>query len=137
MPRVTDESTTVANEPPSRQTGDNANAGNPSWRILRAVATPIAVALLLQVLSSLASAIPLLALVRIVDGLTRGTDAVWPAVWWFIGGLGGALSLGSLALLITHLVDLRVQAGLRMQLADKLSRLPLGWFDQSLSLIHI
>ena len=133
MPRVTDEPTTVANESPSRPTGDNANAGNPSWRILRPVATPIAVALLLQVLSSLASAIPLLALVRIVDGLTRGTDAVWPAVWWFIGGLGGALSLGSLALLITHLVDLRVQAGLRMQLADKLSRLPLGWFDQSSS----
>ena len=67
------------------------------------MSVPIAVALLLQVLGSLASAIALLALVRIVDGLSRGTDAVWPAVWWFIGGLGGALILGALALLITHI----------------------------------
>ena len=133
MPLVSDEPTTATNESTSRPRGGDANAGNPVWHILRPVSVPIAVALLLQILGSLASAIPLRAMTRIVDGLTRGTDAVWPAVWWFIGGLGGALVLGSLALLITHLVDLRVQAGLREQLADKLSRLPLGWFDQSSS----
>lgn len=130
MPHVTDEPTTAPKEPTSQPTEDSTNTGNPVWRILRPVSTPIAVALLLQVLGSLVSAIPLLALVRIVDELLLGTDKVWPAVWWFIGGIGGALALGSLALLITHLVDLRVQAGLRVQLADKLSRLPLGWFDQ-------
>ena len=123
MPLVSDEPTTATNESTSRPRGGDANAGNPVWRILRPVSVPIAVALLLQILGSLASAIPLRAMTRIVDGLTRGTDAVWPAVWWFIGGLGGALALGSLALLLTHLVDLRVQAGLREQLADKLSRL--------------
>ena len=93
MPLVTDEPTTATNESASRPTGGDTNAGNPVWRILRPVSVPIAVALLLQILGSLASAIPLRAMTRIVDGLTRGTDAVWPAVWWFIGGLGGALAL--------------------------------------------
>ena len=133
MSDATDEPTTAPKGPTSQPTEDSANTGKPAWRILRPVSAPIAVALLLQVLGSLASAIPLLALVRIVNELLLGTDKVWPAVWWFIGGLGGALALGSLALLITHLVDLRLQAELRVQLADKLSRLPLGWFDQSSS----
>lgn len=133
MSDATDEPTTAPKEPTSQPTEDSANTEKPAWRILRPVSAPIAVALLLQVLGSLASAIPLLALVRIVNELLLGTDKVWPAVWWFIGGLGGALALGSLALLITHLVDLRLQAELRVQLADKLSRLPLGWFDQSSS----
>lgn len=133
MSDATDEPTTAPKEPTSQPTEDSANTEKPAWRILRPVSAPIAVALLLQVLGSLASAIPLLALVRIVNELLLGTDKVWSAVWWFIGGLGGALALGSLALLITHLVDLRLQAELRVQLADKLSRLPLGWFDQSSS----
>ena len=47
--------------------------------------------------------------------------------------LGARAAFSFLALAITHFADLDLQAQLRIRIADKLGRLPLGWFSRTSS----
>lgn len=48
----------------------------------------------------------------------------------FLIALGSSITLGAVALLISHIADVDLQARLRLGLAAKLARLPLGRFDE-------
>nr|WP_316669237.1 ABC transporter ATP-binding protein [uncultured Propionibacterium sp.] len=92
---------------------------------------PLVIAVVMQVVSSASSVVPLwglLTLIRRVTGAAVGSS--WAALFIFLMGLACSVGLNSLALLVCHFVDTDVQARLRRALADKLGRLPLAWFDE-------
>ncbi|MEL4211805.1 ABC transporter ATP-binding protein, partial [Corynebacterium bovis] len=98
-------------------------------RILRPVLPALTVGVVLQVLGSAVSVVTYLALAALADCLLRGGTVVTGPLLWFLTGLGFSALFGALALLVTHFADVSLQARLRLTLAAKLSRLPLGWFD--------
>lgn len=92
---------------------------------------PLMVAVVMQVVASASSVVPLwglLTLIRRVTGTAVGSP--WNALFVFLMGLACSVGLNSLAMLVCHFVDTNVQARLRRALADKLGRLPLAWFDE-------
>ena len=119
----------------------------PILRLLQPVGRSLGLGVGLQVAASICSALTFVALAQMVTRLLerdetglrseRGTDllrALDPAIAvptvWFLSALSLSALFGALALLVTHFVDLRLQADLRRKLAAKLSRMPLGWFDE-------
>lgn len=118
-----------------------APTGSSLTRLLRPVSAHTAIALVFEVIGAAASVLPFIALTQIahelVDayqhGVAPNTDATWDGVFLLLIGIGIQLGFTSLALLITHFADVRLQAHLRLTLADKMGRLPLGWFDNNSS----
>lgn len=112
---------------------DTASAGAVSLRTIKPVMPWIAVAVVLQVLGSVLSAVQFLALAELAVRLVSG-GADWDAskgpLFLFLIALGSSITLGAVALLISHIADVDLQARLRLGLAAKLARLPLGWFDE-------
>lgn len=119
----------------------------PILRLLQPVRRPLGLGVGLQVVASICSALTFVALAQMVTRLLqrdetglrseRGTnlmDVLDPAIAvptaWFLSALSLSAFLGALALLVTHFADLRLQADLRRKLVAKLSRMPLGWFDE-------
>ncbi|MBK4214307.1 ABC transporter ATP-binding protein [Paracoccus caeni] len=62
--------------------------------------------------------------------LNGGMVPVAPLVVFCLLWLGLGLALMTLSEFLAHLADNRLTTGLRLQLADHLSRLPLGWFGR-------
>ncbi|MBC3186410.1 ABC transporter ATP-binding protein [Corynebacterium sp. zg-331] len=116
----------VASEDPG---GDTLAPPGAMTRILRPVVPALTAGVILQVLGSAATVVTYLALAALADRLLDGDTAVTGPLLWFLTGLGLSALFGALALLITHFADVSLQARLRRTLAAKLSRLPLGWFD--------
>ncbi|MFT3663194.1 MAG: ABC transporter ATP-binding protein [Gordonia sp. (in: high G+C Gram-positive bacteria)] len=102
---------------------------NSTLRIVRPVLGGLGAGVGLQVIGSLLSALPYPALAVLAERLISGDGAVTGPLIVFLAGLGCSVLFGSLAMTVTHFADVRLQAGLRLTLARKLSRLPLGWFD--------
>ncbi|WPF66752.1 MULTISPECIES: ABC transporter ATP-binding protein [unclassified Corynebacterium] len=98
-------------------------------RILRPVLPALAAGVILQGIGSAMTIVTYVALATLTDRLLGGDVAVAGPLLWFLTGLGLSALFGAVALMITHFADVRLQARLRLTLAAKLSRLPLGWFD--------
>lgn len=111
--------------------------GRPLRSVLRPVALPLAVAVLLQLVGSLAGLVPLLAVVELArvvlpaldGGLVDGGRA-WMVVWVAAGALFVRLAALMVAAYVTHMADLDLALDVRQRLVRQLGRVPLGWFGQ-------
>ncbi|PIE28217.1 MAG: iron-siderophore ABC transporter permease, partial [Micrococcales bacterium] len=106
----------------------------PLLKVLRPVAKPLIVAVVLQIGAAAVSVVPYVAILRLSQTLLNtppDAGEAWLQVGWFLGAVGLQALLASLALLLTHFADVELQARLRRGLTNTLGRLPLGWFDDS------
>lgn len=133
MTATTDQVAAPATEPdapPSRQRAEAAAL----TELLRPVAGRIRVAQVLGALGAAAGLVPFVALAGLADALLApgpvDRSAVEAAVWLVIAGLGARAGLTGLALAITHVADVRLQAVLRRRMTAHLGRVPLGWFSE-------
>lgn len=117
-------------ETPSENAADAFSVG----RLIAPVKRVLVVACLVQAIGAVAGVTPFIAVaelgrVLLADGPVNRERA------WLIAGLGaGALVVRLLCLMaangLTHLADVDFQLGLRRRMADRLARVPLGWFTQ-------
>lgn len=133
MTATTDQVAAPAAEPdapPSRQRAEAAAL----TELLRPVAGRIRVAQVLGALGAAAGLVPFVALAGLADALLApgpvDRSAVEAAVWLVLAGLGARAGLTGLALAITHVADVRLQAVLRRRMTAHLGRVPLGWFSE-------
>lgn len=108
--------------------------------LLTPVRVPIGIAVILYVISALATIVPLIAVVELArvllpaaSGQAIDQSRVWVIVWVVIGALLVRAVAQFVSLVITHLTDANLQASLRQRIVDHLRRIPLGWFDQHAS----
>ncbi|MFG3396470.1 MULTISPECIES: ABC transporter ATP-binding protein [Streptomyces] len=103
-------------------------------RLLRPYRTSLVAVFVLQIVSSLAGLAPLIAVVELGRVLlTPGPvdhDAAWSAVWIGVAGLLVRVVLAAASGGIAHLVDGRLQLSLRRLLAERLGKVPLGWYSR-------
>lgn len=90
-----------------------------------------------QLLASAATVVPFIGIVEIgrellADGPVD-TSRVWAIVAVVVIALLVRTIAGGAALTITHYADVDLQRSLRRRIVDKLSRLPLGWFNTTSS----
>ncbi|WP_063062633.1 ABC transporter ATP-binding protein [Nocardia sienata] len=101
---------------------------------LRAHLWSFAAVVVLQIIGAVAGLAPLLAVVELGRTLLSPGPVDEGHVWFVV--LAGALGLFAQLLFtgvstgIGHLVDTRVQLGFRRLLADRLGKVPLGWFSR-------
>ncbi|QXV59380.1 ABC transporter ATP-binding protein [Amycolatopsis sp. TNS106] len=102
-------------------------------RLLRPFAGSFAVVVVLQVIGALAGLAPLLAVVELGRALLSpgpvDESRVWTAVAVGAAGLFVRLVLTAASSGIGHLLDGRVQLTFRRLLAERLGRVPIGWFS--------
>ncbi|ORT47785.1 hypothetical protein KBI5_17820, partial [Frankia sp. KB5] len=103
----------------------------PLARLLAPLRSLLIAAVVLQAVSSVAAVVSLIALAEAVRALLVASpdeDKVW--VWVAVCGTTAPVSLlaASAAVTLTHVGDARLQLRLRRALADRLGRVPLGWF---------
>lgn len=105
--------------------------------LLAPVRTRTIIAQLIQVIASAATVVPFIGIVELGRTLLApgpvDSGRVWGVVALVAGGLAARALLSFVALSITHFADLDLQAQLRIRIADKLGRLPLGWFSRTSS----
>ena len=110
-------------------------------RILRPVAGRTAIGVVFELIGAASTIIPFIAIAKLAQllvGAVRNSTpvdgtAAMHGVFLFLFGIGMQLGFTALALLVTHFADVYLQAKIRVQLADKMGRLPLGWFDDNSS----
>ncbi|QVM98997.1 ABC transporter ATP-binding protein [Pseudomonas sp. SORT22] len=99
--------------------------------LLRPFRARLCLAVVVQAISGVSSLLPLIALAHLADSLQQAPPLA-PGVmnWVLLAVLGSALWLcgQTLALHLTHGVDADLCERLRVRLAERLQRLPLGWF---------
>lgn len=108
------------------------NASDPRAlvRLLRPALPMIVAGAVLQAAASAVSVVPYWAVLKLSTTLTSASpDDAWRYVTWFLGAVGVQAALSSIALLLTHVADVELQARLRRDLTDVLGRVPLAWFD--------
>ncbi len=90
-----------------------------------------------QLLASAATVVPFIGIVEIGRALLADgpvdTSRVWAIVAVVVIALLVRTIAGGAALTITHYADVDLQRSLRRRIVDKLSRLPLGWFNTTSS----
>jgi ATP-binding cassette, subfamily B, bacterial IrtA/YbtP len=100
--------------------------------LLAPVRGRLALACLLQALSAVAGVVPFVAVAEIGAELVgdgpADDDRVRAIAMVAIAGLGARALLALAAGTVTHLADSNLQLDLRRRLADRLERVPLGWF---------
>lgn len=105
--------------------------------LLRPIRGWLALAVLLQILSSVLVLMPLIGLTQLAEVLmsTRPdrVSEAWQTVKYSAVCLGGGLALRGLAELTTHLADNAFSLWLRRQLARRMAHAPLGWFSENSS----
>ncbi|MGO1972697.1 MAG: ABC transporter ATP-binding protein/permease [Propionibacteriaceae bacterium] len=122
--------------PPAKRTAGGTTRGQ--WRsqasreLFRPVKPQLITSGVLQGIITLLQLAPFLLLVELARQLLTGADptSLRGLAIGFVVLLGVGALLSSALVLWLHLVDARFSAAVRRQLLDKLSRLPLGWFDQ-------
>ena len=102
--------------------------------LLRPQRGRLAVAAVLQVVAAAVGLAPYVAVAGIAGVLLSPADADSSAVWrWVLVAVGGLVvrtAFTALAYSITHLADADLGLDLRLRLADRLGRVPLGWFTE-------
>lgn len=105
--------------------------------VLRTVRVPLAVAVGLQIVGSLAGLVPLLAIVELarvllpsLDGAPVDDARAWAVVWIAAAALFVRLATLMTAAYVTHLADLDLALDVRQRLVRHLGQVPLGWFGQ-------
>ncbi|MBN6052867.1 ABC transporter ATP-binding protein [Nonomuraea sp. RK-328] len=103
-------------------------------RLLRPYGWSFAAVVVLQVIGAVAGLAPLLAVVELGRTLLSpgpvDPDRVWTVVIAGAIGLFVRLLFTAASFGIGHLVDAQVQLAFRRQLADRLGRVPIGWFSR-------
>ncbi|MFE3188798.1 ABC transporter ATP-binding protein [Nocardia sp. NPDC059240] len=101
--------------------------------ILAPVSGPLTIAGLIVAVAAVCSVLPFLLIVsacRELLAATPDTDRVWRLLLFAVLVLVARAVLHAAALTWSHAVDARYQLSLRRLLADKLTRVPLGWFGE-------
>lgn len=109
------------------------NPVQPLASLLAPLRSLLVVAVALQAVSSVAAVVSLIAVAEAAQALLaagRDEDQVW--LWVAVCGTTAPVSLltASAAVTLTHVGDARLQLRLRRALADRLGRVPLGWFSR-------
>jgi ATP-binding cassette, subfamily B, bacterial IrtA/YbtP len=130
---ATDTAETTTRRPAASAESEPAQA--PSIKpLLRPYAGGFAAVVILQAIGSVAGLVPLLAVVELGRTLLLpgpiNHHHVWNIVIAAAVGLFIKLVCTSAATAIGHLIDGQVQLALRRQLAERLGRVPIGWFSQ-------
>ncbi|MGE2723939.1 ABC transporter ATP-binding protein [Mycolicibacterium pulveris] len=90
-----------------------------------------------QLLASAATVVPFIGIVEIGRELLADGPVNTSRVWTIVAIVAIALLVrtvaGGAALTLTHYADVDLQRSLRRRIVDKLSRLPLGWFNTTSS----
>ncbi|MCL7364062.1 ABC transporter ATP-binding protein [Streptomyces ardesiacus] len=119
--------------PESDAEGPAATSRQVLLRLLRPYRTSLVAVFALQIVSSLAGLAPLIAVVELGRVLLApgpvDHGAAWLAVWLGVGGLLLRVVLAAASGGIAHLVDGRLQLSLRRLLAQRLGKVPLGWYS--------
>ncbi|MEU8521768.1 ABC transporter ATP-binding protein [Streptomyces sp. NBC_01216] len=114
--------------------GTDATPRQVLLRLLRPYRAGIVAVLALQIVSSLAGLAPLIAVVELGRVLLApgpaDPAAAWTAVWIGVAGLLVRVVLAAASGGIAHLVDGRLQLTLRRLLAQRLGKVPLGWYSR-------
>ncbi|MGO1582678.1 MAG: ABC transporter ATP-binding protein, partial [Actinomycetaceae bacterium] len=90
----------------------------------------------LQVLASVATVAPYVAVAELARGMLAGAGGRADAGTWVLVAVVGLLVravAGQVAYGVAHVADLHLQAGLRRDLTARLATLPLGWFGRRAS----
>lgn len=102
----------------------------PSRSVLAQIRGRLAAAAGLQAVASLAGVAALVSVAEAGVALTGSTPATaWTWAWVGAGSALAALALATAATVISHLADNGLQLRLRRAMADRLGRVPLGWFS--------
>lgn len=100
--------------------------------LLEPIRSKLVLACVVQALSALAGLVPFIAVAEIgreLLGDSPDNDRLWRIAVVAIVGLLARLVLLFSAAAITHFADNDLQLALRRRIADRLGRVPLGWFD--------
>ena len=125
-------------EAKARSSLEKARAGQAAVkRLSRPVRGWIGVAQLLTVASAVLGVVPYIALVRLGDLLLSAyrtdspvdADRARGVLMLLLAAYGARLGLYFVALLLTHVADLKMRDGLRRSIVERLSRAPLAWFS--------
>ena len=125
-------------EAKARKSLEKARAGQAAVkRLSRPVRRWIGVAQLLTVASAALGVVPYIALVRLGDLLLSAyrtdspvdADRARGVLMLLLAAYGARLGLYFVALLLTHVADLKMRDGLRRSIVERLSRAPLAWFS--------
>lgn len=125
-------------EAKARKSLERARAGQSAVkRLSRPVRGWIGVAQLLTVASAALGVVPYIALVRLGDLLLSAyrtdspvdADRARGVLMLLLAAYGARLGLYFVALLLTHVADLKMRDGLRRSIVERLSRAPLAWFS--------
>ena len=125
-------------EAKARKSLEKARAGQSVVkRLSRPVRGWIGVAQLLTVASAALGVVPYIALVRLGDLLLSAyrtdspvdADRARGVLMLLLAAYGARLGLYFVALLLTHVADLKMRDGLRRLIVERLSRAPLAWFS--------
>ena len=121
---------------------ERSAAGQAALKRLGApVRTRLRIGQALVVVSGLLAVAPYVALVRLGDilldayhaGLAPDGQRVRGVVMFLVSAYSGRLLLYFVALLITHLADLKLRDRLRRDIVERICRAPLSWFTDSTS----
>lgn len=104
--------------------------------ILAPVASALTIATAIMAIASVCTVVPFILIVEACRELLSGsgdTDRVWRLLWIAVLVLVVRGLLQAVALTWSHLLDVGYQLTVRRLLAEKLSRVPLGWFGERTS----
>ena len=110
-----------------------ASAKSPVGALIAPVKRILILACSLQAVSAAAGVIPFIAVAELGRALLQPTGPDAQRAWWIAGIAVVALAVRLLcqmaAAVLTHFADLDFQRDLKKRMAHRLSRAPLGWFD--------
>lgn len=106
--------------------------------MLAPVRPAIIVAVLVQIVGSIAAIAPYIAIAELAklfieDGADADAGQVWMIVAMIVAALVARTLLSGAALGITHFADARLQGVLRRRIVGHLGQVPLGWFTRNSS----
>lgn len=127
----------VAPTAPAAPTAPTAPAARGVWRsqagsrLLAPLKTTMFLSGIAQAVVTLVQLAPFVLLVELSRLLLTGAAGAqyWAVAAWAVGLMGAGVLLATAMLVWLHLVDARFARDLRQRLLQKLSKLPLGWFD--------
>lgn len=92
-------------------------------------------ATLLQVIGSAATIVPFIAIAALASdflapGTPPGREHVTVIIEIAVTGLSVRVMFEGVAVILTHLADLRIQRETRLRIVERLGQVPLGWFSR-------
>ncbi|WP_416054090.1 ABC transporter ATP-binding protein [Kerstersia gyiorum] len=115
---------------------------SPISRVLAPIRRPLTVAAVLAAVGTMLTLVPLAGIAHIAtivlgDGAAASVAQAQAGVWWTVGisvvSMFAGMALVSAGELTAHLADNRITHHLRMAAANRLARVPLGWFTSRAS----